>query len=169
MLKRLRERAGSESGFTLIELLVVMLILGILAAIAIPAFLNQKGKANDSSAKVQVRTMQTAMETCASDNTGSASYTGCDLSRLNSIEPTIPSPTGSNPPAQPAISANGTGYTVTSARVGDTQNYFQITKIASGQANAGTVTHDCGTTASSATPPVLTNDGAGGCTPGGNW
>jgi type IV pilus assembly protein PilA len=159
MLKRLRERAGSESGFTLIELLVVMLILGILAAIAIPAFLNQKGKANDSSAKVQVRTMQTAMETCASDNTGSASYTGCDLSRLNSIEPTIPT-TGPTV----ALQNSNQSYTVTSARVSDTQNYFQITK-----STTGSVSHDCGTTASAATPPVLTGDGQGGCTPGGNW
>jgi type IV pilus assembly protein PilA len=159
MLKRLRERAGSESGFTLIELLVVMLILGILAAIAIPAFLNQKGKANDSSAKVQVRTMQTAMETCASDNTGSASYAGCDLSRLNSIEPTIPT-TG------PAVALQNTNqsYTVTSARVSDTNNYFQVTK-----GLTGTVSHDCGSTASAATPPVLTADGQGGCPPGGNW
>ena len=94
MLLKLRERMASEKGFTLIELLVVMLIIGILAAIAIPTFFNQKQKANDSSAKAMAHTAQTAMETCGTDNNGS--YAACDLARCRtSSSPSAPAATPS--------------------------------------------------------------------------
>src|SRR5215203_5611324 len=95
--QKLRARIGarlngdSEAGFTLIELLVVMLILGILAAIALPSFFNQKDKATDSKAKANAHSAQVAIETCATENGNS--YANCDAARLKAIESTLPTTT----------------------------------------------------------------------------
>ena len=69
MLARLRKAQESEGGFTLIELLVVMIIIGILAAIAIPVFLSQRAKAQDSAAKADVSTLGKEIATYYVDNT----------------------------------------------------------------------------------------------------
>jgi type IV pilus assembly protein PilA len=88
MLHKLRQRAQDEKGFTLIELLVVILIIGILAAIALPAFLNQREKAQDTEAKSAVRTAQTALETFYTDH---QTYDGAEnaTTGITAIEPTL--------------------------------------------------------------------------------
>ena len=68
MLARIRKAAEErEGGFTLIELLVVIIIIGILAAIAIPVFLNQRQKGYDAQAKADLRNLATIEETYMTD------------------------------------------------------------------------------------------------------
>jgi type IV pilus assembly protein PilA len=83
--RRLARRIADDRGFTLIELLVVILIVGILAAIALPAFINQRQKGYDTDTKTTLRTALVALQTFEV-NEGTYNATTADLA---TIEPTL--------------------------------------------------------------------------------
>jgi type IV pilus assembly protein PilA len=147
MLHKLRQRAQSEKGFTLIELLVVILIIGILAAIALPAFLNQRAKAQDTEAKSAARTAQTALETLYTDE---QSYVTANAAPavLVAIEPALDDGVAL---AGLAVAATADTYTVTVTQA-KTGSIFRIIKDAAGQ-----VTRNCDA------------DGTKGCPNNGLW
>ena len=134
MLNKLRERMQDEKGFTLIELLVVILIIGILAAIALPAFLNQRGKAQDTEAKSTARTAQTAMETWYTDERD-YSATAADLV---DIEPSLGDAVTAGDLAVTPGAAGDANGTYTVQATSETDNTFSIAKAAD-----ATVTRAC--------------------------
>jgi type IV pilus assembly protein PilA len=140
MLRKLSERMHSEEkGFTLIELLVVILIIGILAAIALPAFLGQRSKGQDADAKSNARNIVSHLESFYANE---QTYVGADTS-ADVTKSGIPRGTADGQVELKTLAADNYQVIGHSKSGGE----FTITK-----ANTGTTTRACTPTGSGACP-----------------
>jgi type IV pilus assembly protein PilA len=133
MARRRLRSVRDDQGFTLIELLVVILIIGILAAIAIPSFLSQRAKAYDALAKEMARTGLEAAETYSTDH--NSEYTGMSGKALHEYEPAIQTAAANNNAYLSVAEEKegGKGYVITAVAPGPNADTFTVTRKENGE------------------------------------